>query len=170
MFKIFSKKDNKIAELEEKVSLLESEIEGAISLKDITLDKYSKEIEKNKKLKVEIENLNKENRALRADAEGKRIVIDNKNKKIKELEDIIARKDVEYKELEKENINTNICLKNRLESIESNFKNIDEEFIKGFRKSRGMARNASNKRIRNKYINKMADSMEAVFKVLEEVE
>lgn len=42
--------------------------------------------------------------------------------------------------------------------------------IETFRMLRGMALNGRNKRIRNKYINKMADSMEAVFKVLEEVE
>lgn len=42
--------------------------------------------------------------------------------------------------------------------------------IETFRMLRGMALNGRNKRIRNKYINKMADSMEAVFKALEEVE
>ncbi len=42
--------------------------------------------------------------------------------------------------------------------------------IETFRMLRGMALNGRNKRIRNKYINKMADSMEAIFKVLEEVE
>lgn len=42
--------------------------------------------------------------------------------------------------------------------------------IETFRMLRGMALNGRNKRIRNKYINKMADSMEAVFKVLEEAE
>lgn len=42
--------------------------------------------------------------------------------------------------------------------------------IETFRTLRGMALNGRNKRIRNKYINKMADSMEAVFKVLEEAE
>ena len=42
--------------------------------------------------------------------------------------------------------------------------------IETFRMLRGMALNGRNKRIRNKYINKMAESMEAVFKVLEDVE
>lgn len=42
--------------------------------------------------------------------------------------------------------------------------------IETFRTLRGMALNGRNKRIRNKYINKMAESMEAIFKVLEEVE
>lgn len=42
--------------------------------------------------------------------------------------------------------------------------------IETFRMLRGMALNGRNKRIRNKYINKMADSMEAIFKVLEDVE
>lgn len=42
--------------------------------------------------------------------------------------------------------------------------------IETFRMLRGMALNGRNKKIRNKYINKMAESMEAVFKVLEDVE
>ena len=40
--------------------------------------------------------------------------------------------------------------------------------IETFRMLRGMALNGRNKRIRNKYINKMADSMEAIFKVITE--
>lgn len=47
---------------------------------------------------------------------------------------------------------------------------ITPQNIETFRMLRGMALNGRNKRIRNKYINKMADSMEAVFKVLEEAE
>ena len=42
--------------------------------------------------------------------------------------------------------------------------------IETFRMLRGMALNGRNKRIRNKYINKMAESMEAVFKVLDRVD
>lgn len=40
--------------------------------------------------------------------------------------------------------------------------------IETFRMLRGMALNGRNKRIRNKYINKMAESMEAIFKVITE--
>lgn len=47
---------------------------------------------------------------------------------------------------------------------------ITPQNIETFRMLRGMALNGRNKRIRNKYINKMADSMEAIFKILEEVE
>lgn len=47
---------------------------------------------------------------------------------------------------------------------------ITPQNIETFRMLRGMALNGRNKRIRNKYINKMADSMEAIFKVLEDVE
>ena len=47
---------------------------------------------------------------------------------------------------------------------------ITPQNIETFRMLRGMALNGRNKRIRNKYINKMAESMEAVFKVLEEAE
>ena len=72
-------------------------------------------------------------------------------------------------------------LKNQIKEIEKN-KNSDKRIllqrvfaitpanIETFRMLRGMALNGRNKRIRNKYINKMAESMEAVFKVLEEVE
>lgn len=72
-------------------------------------------------------------------------------------------------------------LKNKIKEIEKN-KNSDKRIllqrvfaitpanIETFRMLRGMALNGRNKRIRNKYINKMAESMEAVFKVLEEVE
>lgn len=47
---------------------------------------------------------------------------------------------------------------------------ITPQNIETFRMLRGMALNGRNKRIRNKYINKMAESMEAIFKVLEDVE
>lgn len=72
-------------------------------------------------------------------------------------------------------------LKNKIKDMEKN-KNSDRRIllkrvfaitpanIETFRMLRGMALNGRNKRIRNKYINKMAESMEAVFKVLEEVE
>ena len=72
-------------------------------------------------------------------------------------------------------------LKNQIKEIEKN-KNSDKRIllqrvfaitpanIETFRMLRGMALNGRNKRIRNKYINKMADSMEVVFKVLEEAE
>lgn len=45
---------------------------------------------------------------------------------------------------------------------------ITPQNIETFRMLRGMALNGRNKRIRNKYINKMADSMEAIFKVITE--
>lgn len=47
---------------------------------------------------------------------------------------------------------------------------ITPQNIEIFRMLRGMALNGRNKRIRNKYINKMAESMEAVFKVLDRVD
>ena len=47
---------------------------------------------------------------------------------------------------------------------------ITPQNIETFRMLRGMALNGRNKRIRNKYINKMAESMEAVFKVLDRVD
>lgn len=45
---------------------------------------------------------------------------------------------------------------------------ITPQNIETFRMLRGMALNGRNKRIRNKYINKMAESMEAIFKVITE--
>ena len=70
-------------------------------------------------------------------------------------------------------------LKNKIKDMEKN-KNSDRRIllkrvfaitpanIETFRMLRGMALNGRNKRIRNKYINKMADSMEAIFKVITE--
>lgn len=70
-------------------------------------------------------------------------------------------------------------LKNWIKEIEKN-KNSDKRIliqrvfaitpqnIETFRMLRGMALNGRNKRIRNKYINKMAESMEAIFKVITE--
>lgn len=70
-------------------------------------------------------------------------------------------------------------LKNQIKEIEKN-KNSDKRIllqrvfaitpanIETFRMLRGMALNGRNKRIRNKYINKMAESMEAIFKVITE--
>ena len=70
-------------------------------------------------------------------------------------------------------------LKNKIKDMEKN-KNSDRRIllkrvfaitpanIETFRMLRGMALNGRNKRIRNKYINKMAESMEAIFKVITE--
>ena len=70
-------------------------------------------------------------------------------------------------------------LKNKIKDMEKN-KNSDRRIllkrvfaitpanIETFRALRGMALNGRNKRIRNKYINKMAESMEAIFKVITE--
>lgn len=94
------------------------------------------------------EKLEHEYRSLKAGSDGLKAVMDSKNKKIKELD--LTNKNMRFK----------------LEKIESLYKNIDREFIKSFRKVRGRAIKSSNKRIRNKYINKMASNME---KILEEV-
>ena len=66
----------------------------------------------------------------------------------------------EIRELEDENG----CIKSKIVSIEELFKDIDGVFICDFRKARGRALNASNKRIRNKQLNKMAASMEKIIK------
>ncbi len=58
----------------------------------------------------------------------------------------------------------NGCMKSRIVSIEELFKSIDGVFICDFRKARGRAINASNKRIRYKELNKMAASMEKIIK------
>lgn len=94
------------------------------------------------------EKLEHEYRSLKAGSDGLKSVMEMKNKKIKELD--LTNKNMRFK----------------LEKIESLYKSIDKEFIKSFRKVRGRAIKSSNKRIRNKYINKMTSNME---RILEEV-
>lgn len=114
-----------------------------------------------------IKQLENEYRSLKAGSEGLKSLMEGKNKKVRELEDRLRAESWEHMEtskeldrLEKENK----CMTNRLKSIEELFKDIDGVFICDFRKARGRALNASNKRIRYKELNKMATSMEKIIK------
>ena len=148
---LFGKK--RIAELEQKVERLKEEKEGILMLYSTTIKNH--------------EQLEHEYRSLKAGSDDLKAVMEGKNKKVRELEDRLRSESWEHMEtskkldrLEKENK----CMTNRLKSIEELFKDIDGVFICDFRKARGRAINASNKRIRYKELNKMATSMEKIIK------
>lgn len=131
----------------------------------------------NEELRKQIEVLEEENAGLKFYKIKTNNEIRNLDKEIKVKEgalDISIKAGVEKdKEIAR--------LKNKIKDMEKN-KNSDRRIllkrvfaitpanIETFRMLRGMALNGRNKRIRNKYINKMADSMEAVFKVLDRVD
>lgn len=138
--------------------------------------------------KKRIAELEKENKKLQEEKDSLKLVIDNENNKVRELE--IENRDLKINfdsreralktlkddrvEREKQVIELNEeikmleyengCMKSRIVSIEELFKSIDGVFICDFRKARGRAINASNKRIRCKELNKMAASMEKIIK------
>lgn len=138
--------------------------------------------------KKRIAELEKENKKLQEEKDSLKLVIDNENNKVRELE--IENRDLKINfdsreralktlkddrvEREKQVIELNEeikmleyengCMKSRIVSIEELFKSINRAFICDFRKARGRALNASNKRIRNKQLNKMAASMEKIIK------
>lgn len=172
---LFGKK--RIAELEKENKKLQEEKDGALMLYNTTIKNH--------------EQLEHEYRSLKAGSEGFKAVMEGKNKKVRELE--IENRDLkinfdsreralktlkddrverfkQIREQDKEIIKLeerNQYMYNRLLSIAEIFKDIDEEFIKDFRKARGRALNASNKRIRNKELNKMATNMEKLLKEIE---
>lgn len=124
--------------------------------------------------KKRIAELEKENKKLQEEKDSLKLVIDNENNKVRELE--IENRDLKINfdsreralktlkddrvEREKQVIELNEeikmleyengCMKSRIVSIEELFKSIDGVFICDFRKARGRAINASNKRIRYK--------------------
>lgn len=153
MFDIFGKKDKRLAELEKENERLKEDKEGVLKLYNTTIKNH--------------EQLEREYRSLKAGSEGLKSIMEGKNKTVRELKDRLRAEEWEHMEtlkdldeLEKENE----CMKNRLKSIEGLFKDIDGVFICDFRKARGRALNASNKRIRYKELNKMANSMEKIIK------
>lgn len=110
--------------------------------------------------KKRIAELEKENRDLKID-------LSSIERAVKTLKDGKAELYKQIRELDKEIIeleDENGCMKSRIVSIEELFKDIDGVFICDFRKARGRAKNASNKRIRYKELNKMANSMEKIIK------
>ena len=177
MFKVFGKKDKRIAELEQENERLKEDKERVLKLYNTTIKNH--------------EQLEHEYRSLKAGSEGLKSLMEGKNKKIRELElenrdlkinfdsreralktlkDDRVERFKQIREQDKEIIKLeerNQYMYNRLLSIAEIFKDIDEEFIKDFRKARGRALNASNKRTRYKELNKMATNMEKLLKEIE---
>lgn len=165
---LFGKK--RIAELEQENERLKEDKEGVLKLYNTTIKNH--------------EQLEHEYRSLKAKNDSLKLVLiekmESKNKKVRELEienrDLKTLKD-DRVEREKQVIELNEeikmleyengCMKSRIVSIEELFKSIDGVFICDFRKARGRAINASNKRIRYKELNKMAASMEKLLKEIE---
>ena len=156
------------------ISKLENEIkikEGALGISIKAGVEKDKEIAKLKNLIKKIRKMeNEEKRKLLHDV----VAIDRENKELREeIEELksarFERTKATYNALRdeyKDKINVNKITVTQQQRVFG----ITPQNIETFRMLRGMALNGRNKRIRNKYINKMADSMEAVFKVLEEVE
>lgn len=154
-----------------------SKLENEIKIKEGALDISIKAgVEKDKeiaKLKNRIKEIrrkeNEEKRKLLHDV----VAMDRENKELREeIEELksarFERTKATYNALRDEYKDRNIdelTLSQRQKVF-----GITPANIETFRMLRGMALNGRNKRIRNKYINKMAESMEAIFKVLEEVE
>lgn len=173
---LFGKK--RIAELEKENKKLQEEKDGALMLYNTTIKNHKKlECDYNdlevcfessrviiKDKNRTIEKLEKENRDLKID-------LSSIERAVKTLKDGKAELYKQIRELDKEIIeleDENGCMKSRIVSIEELFKSIDGVFICDFRKARGRALNASNKRIRNKQLNKMAASMEKIIKEIAE--
>lgn len=156
------------------ISKLENEIkikEGALGISIKAGVEKDKEIAKLKNLIKKIRKMeNEEKRKLLHDV----VAIDRENKELREeIEELksarFERTKATYNALRdeyKDKINVNKITVTQQQRVFG----ITPQNIETFRMLRGMALNGRNKRIRNKYINKMADSMEAIFKVLEEVE
>jgi septal ring factor EnvC (AmiA/AmiB activator) len=156
------------------ISKLENEIkikEGALGISIKAGVEKDKEIAKLKNWIKEIRKKeNEEKRKLLHDV----VAIDRENKQLREeIEELksarFERTKATYNALRdeyKDKINVNKITVTQQQRVFG----ITPQNIETFRMLRGMALNGRNKRIRNKYINKMADSMEAVFKVLEEAE
>ena len=155
------------------ISKLENEIkikEAALGISIKAGVEKDKEIAKLKNWIKEIRKKeNEEKRKLLHDV----VAIDRENKQLREeIEELksarFERTKATYNALRdeyKDKINVN-----KITLAQRQIFGINPANIETFRMLRGMALNGRNKRIRNKYINKMADSMEAVFKALEEVE
>lgn len=155
------------------ISKLENEIkikEGALGISIKAGVEKDKEIARLKNQIKEIEKKeNEDRRELLHDV----VAMDRENKELrKQIEELqenrFERTKATYNELRDKYKDRNIdelTLAQRQRVF-----GITPQNIEIFRMLRGMALNGRNKRIRNKYINKMAESMEAVFKVLEDVE
>lgn len=156
------------------ISKLENEIkikEGALNISIKAGVEKDKEIAK---LKNKIKDMEKKENEDRRELLHDVVAIDRENRELrKEIEELksakFERTKATYNALRdeyKDKANVNKITVAQQQKVFG----ITPANIETFRMLRGMALNGRNKRIRNKYINKMAESMEAVFKVLEEVE
>lgn len=169
---LFGKK--RIAELEQKVERLKEEKEGILMLYSTTVKNHSDLEREYRKIKAEnnslqlvMEGKNKKVRELELENRDLKINFDSRERALKTLKDDKVEREKQVIELNKEIReleDENGCIKSKIVSIEELFKDIDGVFICDFRKARGRALNASNKRIRNKQLNKMAASMEKIIK------
>lgn len=177
MFKVFGKKDKRIAELEKENKKLQDEKEGVLKLYNTTIKNHEQLVHKYRSLKAGsdglkavMENKNKKVRELEIENRDLKINFDSRERALKTLKDDRVEREKQVIELNEEIKMLeyeNGCMKSRIVSIEELFKSIDGVFICDFRKARGRATNASNKRIRYKELNKMAASMEKIIKEIE---
>lgn len=169
---LFGKK--RIAELEKENKKLQEEKDRALNLYNTTVKNHSDLEREYRKIKAEnnslqlvMEGKNKKVRELELENRDLKINFDSRERALKTLKDDKVEREKQVIELNKEIReleDENGCIKSKIVSIEELFKDIDGVFICDFRKARGRAVNASNKRIRNKQLNKMAASMEKIIK------
>lgn len=174
MFNIFGKKDKRIAELEKENKKLQEEKDRALNLYNTTVKNHSDLEREYRKIKAEnnslqlvMESKNDKVRELEIENRDLKINFDSRERALKTLKDDRVEREKQVIELNEEIKMLeyeNGCMKSRIVSIEELFKSIDGVFICDFRKARGRAINASNKRIRCKELNKMAASMEKIIK------
>ena len=172
---LFGKK--RIAELEKENKKLQEEKDGALMLYSTTIKNHEQLEHEYRSLKAEnnslqlvIESKNDKVRELELENRDLKINFDSRERALKTLKDDRVERFKQIREQDKEIIKLeerNQYMYNRLVSIAEIFKDIDEEFIKDFRKARGRALNASSKRTRYKELNKMATNMEKLLKEIE---
>lgn len=168
----------RIKELTTETSVLRKRVEDIEKEKKTTdgaLDISIKAgVEKDKeiaRLKNQIKDIEKKENEDRRELLHDVVAMDRENKELREeIEELksarFERTKATYNALRdeyKDKINVN-----KITVTQQQIFGITPQNIETFRMLRGMALNGRNKRIRNKYINKMAESMEAIFKVITE--
>lgn len=97
MFKVFGKKDKRIAELEKENKKLQEEKDGALMLYNTTIKNHEQLVHKY--------------RSLKAGSEGLKSLMEGKNKKVRELEDKVRLLELDIKDSE-------MMIKDREEKID----------------------------------------------------
>lgn len=172
---LFGKK--RIAELEKENKKLQEEKDRALMLYNTTIKnheqlerEYRKIQAENNSLQLVMESKNDKVRELEIENRDLKINFDSIERAVKTLKDDRVERFKQIREQDKEIIKLeemNAYMKNQIESTEELFKSINRAFICDFRKARGRALNASNKRTRYKELNKMATNMEKLLKEIE---